>query len=231
MEHKETQLLLDSFLIITMSKSYEDYQTDYQSYLSRIRSFLASTRSNSTLKECERLLDEANKCATAMQAMAEVEGNAFRSTEAKNLAQRDLAPLREEVSRSLKQYGSNSTSNDLGGGREDLFYSPPGEFQSLTTQSLIQNSEDLLRESHAILADTEQIGMSTLTQMSTQREQMQMASDNMNATLNTTAQARLLLKKMRTKLFKNKLFLYVMIAVLLFLNGLVIRLIWKKHHS
>eukprot|EP00548_Thalassiothrix_antarctica_P014462 CAMPEP_0194166582 /NCGR_PEP_ID=MMETSP0154-20130528/2144_1 /TAXON_ID=1049557 /ORGANISM="Thalassiothrix antarctica, Strain L6-D1" /LENGTH=212 /DNA_ID=CAMNT_0038877287 /DNA_START=178 /DNA_END=816 /DNA_ORIENTATION=+ len=212
-----------------MSKSYEDYETDYQSYLSRIRSFLASTRSQSTLKECERLVEAANKCATAMQAMAEVEGNGFRTAEAKKLYQRDLTPLREEISRGLK--GGGTGGEDLN--REDLFYSPPNnsEFQSLATQSLIQNSEDLLLDSRAILAETEQIGMSTLTQMSTQREQMQIASDDMNTTLNTTAQARLILKKMRIKLFKSKLFLYGMILVLVFLNGLVLHLIWKKHHK
>jgi hypothetical protein len=38
--------------------------------------------------------------------------------------------------------------------------------------------------------------MSTLTQMGTQREQMQFASDNMNDTVNATAQARRILKQM-----------------------------------
>mmetsp|Transcript_13536 Transcript_13536/g.20601 ORF Transcript_13536/g.20601 Transcript_13536/m.20601 type:complete len:183 (+) Transcript_13536:174-722(+) len=181
--------------------------------------------------ECERLLEAASKCATAMQAMAEVEGNPLRTEEAQNLVKRDLTPLRDEISKSLKNSSGSLVLESPN--KEDLFYSPPNdsEYQNLTTQSLIQNSEDLLRESQAVLADTEQIGMSTLTQMSTQREQMQSASDNMNETLNATAQARLLLRKMRTKLFKNKLFLYAMIAILLFLNGFVLRAIWKKHHS
>jgi len=73
--------------------------------------------------------------------------------------------------------------------------------------------------------------MSTLTQMGVQREQMQIASDNLNDTVNATAQARMILKKMRTKLLKSKLFLYAMIAALLFLNGFVLRAIWKKHHK
>eukprot|EP00547_Thalassionema_nitzschioides_P007884 CAMPEP_0194210936 /NCGR_PEP_ID=MMETSP0156-20130528/9196_1 /TAXON_ID=33649 /ORGANISM="Thalassionema nitzschioides, Strain L26-B" /LENGTH=207 /DNA_ID=CAMNT_0038938353 /DNA_START=111 /DNA_END=731 /DNA_ORIENTATION=- len=205
------------------SKSYQDYETDYQSYLSRIRSFLASTRSQSTLMECERLLEAASKCATAMQAMAEVEGNALRTEEAQNLVKRDLAPLREEISKSLRNSSGSLVIESPN--REDLFYSPPNASE-LTTQSLIQSSEDLLLESQAVLAETEQIGMSTLTQMSSQREQMQSASDNMNETLNATAQARLILKKMRTKLFKNKFFLYAMIVALLFLNGFVLRAIW-----
>jgi hypothetical protein len=38
--------------------------------------------------------------------------------------------------------------------------------------------------------------MSTLTQMTRQREQMQFASDNLNGTVNAMAQARQILKKM-----------------------------------
>lgn len=49
---------------------------------------------------------------------------------------------------------------------------------------------------NSLVADSETIGMSTLTQMSMQREQMQIASDNMNETVNLTAQARQILKKM-----------------------------------
>lgn len=44
--------------------------------------------------------------------------------------------------------------------------------------------------------------MSTLTQMSMQREQMQIASDNMNETVNLTAHARSILKKMWVALWK-----------------------------
>lgn len=120
---------------------------DYQSYLSRIRSFLASTRSQSTLLECDRLLADARQCATAMQAMAEVEGNAFRTQEAQNLVQRDLAPLQEEVAKSRRQGGAGGVGDV---NREDLFYRPPtGGDQMSTTQSLMTSSEDLLRESQA----------------------------------------------------------------------------------
>ena len=54
----------------------------------------------------------------------------------------------------------------------------------------------LLTTSTSLVADSEQIGMSTLTQMTRQREQMQFASDNLNGTVNAMAQARQILKKM-----------------------------------
>ena len=47
---------------------------EYNASLSRIRSFLAGTRSRVTLQECDRLLTQAKKHASAMQALAEVEG-------------------------------------------------------------------------------------------------------------------------------------------------------------
>lgn len=81
-----------------------------------------------------------------MQAMAEVEGNAFKTQEAQNLLRRDLTPLQEEVAKSKRLGGSITEEMN----REDLFYRPPTNVdQMLTTQSLMLNSEDLLRESQA----------------------------------------------------------------------------------
>jgi hypothetical protein len=108
--------------------------------LSRIRSFLAGTRSPVTLQECQRLLGEAKKCATAMQGLAEVEGNSMKIKEASQRLERDITPLSREVQRAL---------ND--GNREELFYQAPN-MSSQTSgdlESLISNSEGLLRESQA----------------------------------------------------------------------------------
>lgn len=108
--------------------------------MSRIRSFLAGTRSPVTLQECQRLLGEAKKCATAMQGLAEVEGNQMKIREASQRLERDLTPLSKEVERAL------NTTN-----REELFYQAPnpGSPTSMDLESLISNSEDLLRESQA----------------------------------------------------------------------------------
>jgi hypothetical protein len=111
--------------------------------LARIRSFLAGTRSRSTLKECERLLGEAKKCATAMQGLAEVEGNQMKVKEAQQRVERDITPLAREVQRAI---------NDQG--REELFYQAPdpndaNNPNSRDMESLIGTSDDLLRESQA----------------------------------------------------------------------------------
>jgi len=128
-----------------------------------------------------------------MQGLAEVEGDQFKVEEAQKRLEQDIAPLQKEVTRGL---------GDVEAPEDSLFYQPPtnndenGSASLLTTEALIQSSEDLLRESQALCSETEQIGMSTLTQMGQQREQMQIASDNMDATLSMTMQARALLRQM-----------------------------------
>ena len=98
--------------------------------------------------ECERLLQEARHYATAMQGMAAVEGNAFRSEQSQALVRRDLEPLQEEIRRGLLSRGGGDV--ELGGTRQDLFYRPPTEAQNFTTtQLLINTSDDLLRETQA----------------------------------------------------------------------------------
>ena len=119
---------------------------EYNACLSRIRSFLAaSTRSRTTLQECERLLAQAKQHATAMQGLAEVEGNPMKIREASQKIERDVLPLSREVSRALN--GGND------GEREELFYQPPGAnggssgYNAGDMESLIGSSENMLRES------------------------------------------------------------------------------------
>jgi hypothetical protein len=94
------------------------------------------------LGECERLLGEAKKCATAMQGLAEVEGNQMKVREAQQRVERDITPLAREVQRAI---------NDQG--REELFYQAPDPNGSSNNnrdmESLIGSSDDLLRESQA----------------------------------------------------------------------------------
>lgn len=117
---------------------------EYNACLSRIRSFLAaSNRSRTTLQECERLLGQARQHATAMQGLAEVEGNPMKIREASQKIERDIAPLSREIARALGNEG----------GREELFYQAPAAnardygYNSGDMESLMGSSEDMLRES------------------------------------------------------------------------------------
>lgn len=108
--------------------------------MSRVRSFLAASRSRSSLLECERLLDEARKCAVAMHGLAEIQGNPTRIRESQQRAEREIAPLSREVASALDKVG-------------DVTYQAPADVEAggatMDTERLISQSEDLLRESQA----------------------------------------------------------------------------------
>ena len=129
--------------------------------------------------------------------------------EASQRLERDIKPLQREIERAL-----NDTN------REELFYQAPnaGSPTSGDLESLISNSEDMLRESQALAMETEQIGNATLGQMGRQREQLQNANANLEATLEVARQAGAILADMSRRAFHNKFALYVMIGVLAFAN-------------
>lgn len=211
-----------------MAESFEDYEREYNACLSRIRSFLAaSTRSRTTLQECERLLGQAKQHATAMQGLAEVEGNPMKIREASQKIERDILPLSREVARSLN--GGNEV-----GGREELFYhAPTGNGMdygnpSGDMESLIGSSENMLRESLSLTMDTERIGNMTMEQMGRQREQLQGANANIARTREIVEQAGSVLKEMSRRAFNNKLVLYVLVGMLIFLNFWALTRLFKK---
>jgi len=200
-----------------MAESYEDYEREYNACLSRIRSFLAaSTRSRTTLQECERLLAQAKQHATAMQGLAEVEGNPMKIREASQKIERDVNPLAREIARHL------NSGND--GAREELFYRAPAVngrdygYNSGDMEALIGSSDDMLRESLSLTMETERIGNSTLEQMGRQREQLQGANANIERTRQIVEQARVVITEIGRRAFNNKLVLYVMVGVLIFGN-------------
>jgi vesicle transport through interaction with t-SNAREs 1 len=204
---------------------------EYDACLSRIRSYLASgssvVRTREVLSECERLLLEAKACATAMQGLAEVQGDSFRVQESQQRIDRDVNPLQKEIQRALQELERNnlfSSSQQQHG----QYYPPNGNNSDMT--SLIQSSDDLLRESQAILAETEQIGISTIQQMGYQREQILGANQNASTVLEVAGAAGNILRSMSRRALNNKLSLYVIIGILICANLYVLRLMYKKNH-
>jgi vesicle transport through interaction with t-SNAREs protein 1 len=210
-----------------MTETYEDYEREYNANLSRIRSFLAGTRSRVTLKECERLLIQAKKNATAMQGLAEVEGNQMKIREASQRIERDITPLSTEVARALQD-----SSN---GGREELFYQAPEAHQrgdgtlDRDMEALIGSSHDMLTESLSLAMETEQIGNSTIDQLSRQRQQLQGANLNIARTREIANHAASIMGEMSRKAFRNKMCLYGMIGTLILLNLWALIRLFKKH--
>lgn len=157
-----------------------------------------------------------------MQAMAEVEGNAMRVREAQMLMDRDIAPLSTEVQRAL-----NSVQ------KEDLFYHAPdvesSNMGSSDMESLIRNSEEMLRESQTVLADTEYIGNETILQLGRQREQLQNANRSLEGVQAAALKAKNILVSMSNRACRTRLGLYVSIATLTAANIFVIYCIIRKH--
>jgi len=174
-------------------------------------------------EDYERLLQESRKCATAMEALAEVEGNALRISESKQRLQRDIGPLSKEVRRQLDIMSRN-----------ELFPSsqpqqPMEMEQNVEMDHLLQNSDDLLKESIALCSDSEYIGNNTLFQMGQQREQLQSASENVNSTLELTNRAGIILRDMARRAFKNRLILQIMVVLMAILDlSLFIHLFRRK---
>lgn len=228
-----------------MSQSYSDYEQDYNQTLSRVRSFLASNaRSTTTLRECERLLSHARNCAATMVSLAEAEGDTLRIADANVRVERDINPLLDEVHRSLKEKDGGVNMN-IERSRKELFggaYQAPslgsksensndgvemglgvgGGAGGGDTEMLIQESEKLLLNSQSLCAESEQIGSETLNTMGMQREQLYRTHDRLRGANEYIEQAGLILRDMHRKVFRNKLFLYSVIAILIVANVVVI---------
>lgn len=76
--------------------------------------------------------------------------------------------------------------------------------------------------------ETEQIGTTTMEQMGRQREQLQGANANIVRTREIMEQASSVLLEMSRKAFKNKLFLYLMVALLIFGNFWALSRLFRK---
>ena len=191
----------------------------------------------STLTECERLLQQAKTCATAMQGLAEVQGDAIRTREAQQMIQRDVAPLQKEVQRALTEMGRHELFGSTTAAAtattttaSALTYQAPDIEHGSDMDALIASSDDLLRESHSILAETEQIGTSTLHQMGRQREQLENTNQHLAAVQQVAVQAKNILQSMSRRACRSKLALYAMIVALVLANIYVLYRIYKKHH-
>ncbi len=146
----------------------------------------------------------------------------MRIRETAALTQRDLAPLKKEIQRALQASG-----------RDELMGSV--ELQSSQShyhdvEALISSSDDMLRESQMLLAETEEIGTRTLHQMGRQREQLEHSRDSLQALQETANQAKRILMDMSRRAFRSRLALHAMIGMLILANLYVLRLIYQKHH-
>lgn len=236
-----------------MSVSYEDFENEYNGHLSQVRSFLAqpSGTTNQTTFQCEELLKCAKQCISAMQGLAEVEGDPFKSEEARRKLEREISPLESELKARKGSTGGGKAffkrrNNESSDGEGYLFnrpsYAPPsmganGDIESnadsfaapiTAMEQRMHESEDLLRETQALCAESEQIGAGTLETMGRQREQIERSGNLIQQSLENTEQARQIMKEMASRALRNKMFLYSVIVVLILANGAVLIHLWRR---
>lgn len=227
-----------------MSETYQDYEQEFQQHLSRIRSFLSSNaRSQTTLKECDRLFHHAKRCASAMLTIAQSSSDSFQIRDAQQRI-REMDPLIQEVDRARREMDKESNVFELAGDedeeeeeekRQRLFgYQPPhlenggGGGTDMDTQALIQNSEALLLDAQGLCIESEQIGSETIMTMGRQRDQLENAAGYMTGAMEVLDQARDILEAMHRKAKRNKRVLYGIIVLLIIANISVIIAIVKK---
>jgi len=194
-------------------RSYDDFEKEYDQILSRIRAFLASTRSISTLNECQRLITDAKRCAHAMLGLAEVSNDNIKIQKAKRCLEQEIEPLSNEVSRCLAEKNSNTVVSS----KKDLFNGADIDKRK-DLNMLLKDSNSMLQESQRLCFDSEQVATSTLETMTRQRSQLENASGFLDQTLEVTNQAGEILRDMSYKALRNKIFLYSVIALLIAAN-------------
>ena len=203
-------------------------------------------RDVATLQLCEQRLQQAKHCATAMQAMAEIENDSMRMTESKLLLQRDIGPLSKEIQRILQQSSipnnrSTNTVHPSATTRKEWLSSStttnPNTYQAPTATSsfnvesgndtmldaLIQSSDELLRESQSILYETEGIGNQTIQQLVQQREQLIHTEGTLHSLQSIMASSKRIITSMSRRACRNRLVLYIIIGALIALN------LWALH--
>merc|ERR1740124_293781 len=171
-----------------------------------------------------------------MEALAKEGRDAFKLAETKRRAEREIAPLMQEVESALRERETGDIIIDRN--RADLFsggkYNAPnfdGNDNDQMMSALIQDSDELLLESQALCAQSEQIGSGTLNTMGMQRDQLHSAGEHLRGARSTLEQAKHLLQDLNNKALRNKRFLYCIITVLITANILVIVAIIKKIDS
>jgi len=179
---------------------------EYDQCISKVRSFLSSNaRSLTTLRECDRLLSAARRCATSMEQLAEESGDPFKINVSKRRVSEDIAPLLAEVGRATQErengdyvHQQNQRSELFSGYRAPTLNGDSGEGNGDTDdmEMLIRNSDDLLRESQALCAETEETGAETLGLMGRQREQLQNASNHLSGAQAYITEAKDILQAM-----------------------------------
>lgn len=177
-------------------------------------------------------MSSAQRCAAALEQIAEESGDSFQMAHAKKRTEQEINPLLQEIERAKSQRENlihNSNTNHHDRERNALFggYRPPTGSND-DVEMLIRNSEELLLDSQRLVYESEAIGDETLGLMGRQGDQLRNANSHITSTIAALTQAKVILQETSRKASRNKRFLKTVIAILILANGIVLYAITKK---
>eukprot|EP01039_Chlorochromonas_danica_P004334 gene4334-4755_t len=187
---------------------YEENFLNCSRIISRNLSSLDSAEGNvdkiiSSSVEIEGELSEAEGYLRAM----DVEFRTMSSAD-KRSAQQKVADYREELRR-LQQSFTSSKSNAEA---VALTKGPAARSKLLNANQRLDESTAVLEQSRQLVAQTETIGNTVITDLGSQREKLVDAKEKVQETRNFTTEARRVLRMMGNRAIMHKIFVTVLIV-------------------
>jgi vesicle transport through interaction with t-SNAREs protein 1 len=165
-----------------------------------------------TSVDIESELSESEGYLRAM----DVEFRTMASADKKH-AQTKFNDYREEYKQTLQRYQStkfNAEAQALKGG-------PGARSKLLNSNQKLDNSTALLEQSRSMIANTEKVGTTIITDMESQKETLKGAQEKVQETRSITGEARKILKQMGNRAIMHKICVGFTIVVLLVVIGVI----------
>lgn len=153
--------------------------------------------------EIEGELSEAEGYLRAM----DVEFRTMSSAD-KRSAQQKVADYREELRRLQQNFASSKSNAEA----VALTKGPAARSKLLNANQRLDESTAVLEQSRQLVAQTETIGNTVITDLSSQREKLVDAKEKVQETRNFTTEARRVLRMMGNRAIMHKIFVSVLIV-------------------
>ncbi|TMW65876.1 hypothetical protein Poli38472_003641 [Pythium oligandrum] len=189
----------------------EDFVDSKIAINNSINEILDEGASPTAIQLAQSNIVEAQRCMKLMSL--EVRGKSPRLRKAMqakiNLYREELQGLTRDLDRAQLMAKERKTQKRTA---NDTSYSQYDRIMANTNR--LNKSTKSLEGSQRLIAETEQIGISVLDNLSSQRESLLSAHEKVRETREATSEARRILQRMARRIITNKIVLYSVIALL-----------------
>ncbi|GLE04395.1 hypothetical protein PINS_up013337 [Pythium insidiosum] len=189
----------------------EDFVESKMAINNSINDILDEGASPTAIQMAQAHVVEAQRCMKLMSIEVRGKSPALRKAmQAKiNLYREELQGLMRDVERAQLMSKERTSRQRTA---EDANYSQYDRILANTNR--LERSSKALASSQRMIAETEQIGISVLDNLSSQRESLLSAHEKVRETREVTGEARRILQRMMRRAITNTIVLYTIIAVL-----------------